>query len=124
MQKPTDIEIYINHVSIEDIETWLVTLFKPVNETSSSGKTTRYRAHIGDSPFVIVVITNVVESYSSIWFDSKDTLWENDIECARSAFTQFKQEVRCVENSWQEGQDPDQWYSISDQGENSIIWKC
>ncbi len=123
MHEQSDIEIYLDSVPIEALETWLVTLFNPVEEKSISGKTARYAAHYKGEEFTIVIVNRVTGTFSSVWFNSPHTPWSSDIECAKAAYEYFKKEVRCVEGGWEEGQDPDSWYSISDKGENKIIWR-
>lgn len=123
MTQQSDIEIYVADLLIESLETWLVTLFNPITEENCSGRAIKYRTSYQGEEFAIVIVNNAAHNFSSVWFNSPNLPWTTDIECAKCAYKYFKTEIRCVESGWQEGQDPDQWYSISAKGERMIVWR-
>ncbi len=70
----------------------------------------------------MVVLNAGRTGFTSIWIDSKDTPWANDVEMGRAAFAALNTEVRCVESAWTSGDDPDQWLQINADGEQIIQW--
>jgi len=126
----TDIEIYIKSVSPEAIKTWLETCTSSLDVQSSNPKRQAYWATFSgmtdtddqQAEFEIIVLNKVQSNFSSVWFNTKYTPWENDKACAKEAFEHFQSTVRCVASSWQEGDAPDQWLSIDADGEQTIDW--
>ena len=120
----SDIEIYIKSVSPEAIKAWLQTCTSSLEIKGFTPKRQSYWATFGDQPqeFEILVLNKVSANFSSIWFNTKITHWDDDKDCARQAFQHFQSTVRCVTSGWQEGDAPDQWLNIDTDGESTIDW--
>ena len=119
-----DIEIYVKFASSDAIKAWLATCTHSLDVKSSSPKRQAYWATFNgdDAESEVLVLSNVQGKFSSIWFNSKATPWADDKNCAQAAFEHFQAPVRCVASGWQEGDAPDQWLNIDEQGESLIDW--
>jgi len=119
-----DIEIYVNDPELEQIEQWLYELFKTVAEPKRLDK--RTLLYLSTTETGTEVPVHVVEKaagkYWSIWFDSPESPWDTDIDCARAAFAYFATTIRCSVGSWEPDQPMDLWWQISKKGEGEISW--
>ena len=69
-----------------------------------------------------MIVENAVgKAWSSIWFKTSGTPWSDDTACARSIHSQLQCRVRCNSGPWQEGADMDEWWQLTESGEESII---
>lgn len=119
----SDLEIYVSSKDLELINLWLEDAFELCEITQKSPKGLKMNAyHKGMCAAVTVSLNSGGGGFSSIWINSKNTPWANDLEMARDAFAFFKRPIRCVESAWQEGDDPDLWFEISNEGEQTISW--
>jgi hypothetical protein len=121
-----DIEIYVLSVPTHKILSWLANHFtilsKPVDGIVPIQLVIEYQ----NKPIEISICEGAGgKKFTSIWFDSADTPWKNDIECARSIYNELRCEVRCNASGWQEDSDsdPDQWWRINDYEEGPFIWR-
>lgn len=118
-----DIEIYIAENDVEAITGWLASALPHFEVVRSSKKGCKFRCgQSGLTSNGMVVLNAGRTGFTSIWIDSKDTPWANDVEMGRAAFAALASEVRCVESAWSKGDDPDQWLQINAQGEQIIQW--
>jgi len=118
-----DLEIYVDNSDVEAITAWLGNALPHFEVTRSSKKGCKFRC--GQTGLVasgMVVLNAGRTGFTSVWIDSKDTPWADDVEMGRSAFSALNSEVRCVESAWSNGDDPDQWLQINAQGEHVIQW--
>ncbi len=119
-----DIEIYVQDPDLETIESWFKELFASHSEPKRLDKRTLlYQAVKADGTEVPVhVVEKAAGKYWSIWFDSPESGWATDIECARAAFAFFNSTIRCSVGSWEPDQPMDLWWQISKKGEGEISW--
>ena len=118
-----DLEIYLKNDDVDAIAGWLESAFTHFELTGKSKKGCKFRC--GQNALTgkgMVVLNAGRTGFTSIWIDSKDTPWANDVEMGRAAFVALNSEVRCVESAWSKGDDPDQWLQINAQGEQIIQW--
>ncbi|WP_299725905.1 hypothetical protein [uncultured Endozoicomonas sp.] len=117
-----DIEIYAKGLSMESIQQWLENTFEHL-ATLNSGKVVHDLevTYQGNTIPVMIVANAVGKAWTSIWFKSSGTPWEDDTQCARSLnqFTQCR--VRCNSGPWQEGADMDEWWQLDESGQDSLI---
>lgn len=120
-----DIEIYLAGARPDAILAWLQQRF-PESTASAlrpAGKRQwRVQVSHGSHAIPVLVIEEAAPGFTSVWFDSPQTPWPDDISCAREAFAHFRIEVRATPGSWQEGDDPDLWWHIDAAGEGPIHW--
>lgn len=118
-----DLEIYVACNDVDAITQWLGAAFTHFEVFRSSKKGCKFRC--GQSGLTgngMVVLNAGRTGFTSVWIDSKDTPWGNDVEMGRAAFAALNSEVRCVESAWSKGDDPDQWLQINAHGEHIIQW--
>lgn len=122
----TDIEIYLFNVKLSDTLDWLQARFLslvPDTETPGNSTTHHFFARTETESIRITIVEKVARGYTSILFDSPNTPWETDLDCARDAFRHLLVEVRCCAGSWMPEQNPDEWLSICEEGESVITWR-
>ncbi|BFM51022.1 hypothetical protein [Marinomonas sp. THO17] len=122
----TDIEIYVLSCPLENIIEWLGKEFTLINKTTLSKLCTKLKVQYQEAEIDVTILQEAAgKRFTSVWFDSEQTPWENDMACAKHAFSVLQCEVRCNYQGWQEEgtQDPDQWWRINDQNEGPFIWK-
>jgi hypothetical protein len=117
-----DIEIYVHKRSLQRIQLWLESIFDQLEPAGQTGNSHRFIATGSDQQIPITVIEKAAPGYTSIWFDSDQTPWPRDLDCARQALSQLECEIRCIASGWQEGDEPDEWWSVSHNGEQKIQW--
>ena len=122
--KQPDIEIYVKNTSFDAIQDWLSSVFGVISLPSFSGKP--INVSVGTSPKIPVMLTpNAAgKAFTSIWFQSNQTPWISDEECAISFLALNDTEVRCSANSWQEEEEEhsEQWLSMSRNEKKLIQW--
>lgn len=125
-QRHPDIEIYIKNRSITAIESWLSTLgedVSPVISQDSDKSTHEYIITLADNNIPVFIHERAAgKSWTSVWFQSDQTPWIKDVDCARVAAAALETQVRCIASGWQNGDDPDEWWKIEDQTEELIKW--
>ena len=119
-----DIEIYLKDadVNYKDITAWLGATLGPCTDWVKEGKT--YRCTSGNVP--VTWVPKAVGKWNSLYLESEQTKWDDDIACARDAFDALKIEVRCATGPWveEEGEEiTDRWMRISVDGEEEITWR-
>ena len=120
-----DIEIYLLSCPTARIIEWLNHQFENVR-IETKGLHTQFWLYHGEIPIQGAIVEQAAgKKFSSVWFNSAVTPWENDIECARAAFAFLATEVRCNAQSWQESadDDPDLWWKINAHEEGHFIWR-
>ncbi|MDB4837775.1 hypothetical protein OAH87_04835 [Marinomonas sp.] len=123
----TDIEIYTLSCPKEKIISWLESVFTLKNKSTLSKLATKVTGDLNGHEIEVTILEKAAgKAFTSIWFDSDKTPWENDADCAKQAFSFLECEIRCNFEGWEEektDQDLDQWWRINEQGEGPFIWK-
>jgi len=91
-----DVEIYIENVEEDGILEWLKSKFHLLGRVSIDSES--FRIDVENQEFRIPVIIHSSvegENLTSIRFNSEDTPWGSDSECAREAFEFFQLPVLC-----------------------------
>lgn len=123
-QRHPDIEIYIKDRSPEQILQWLAQRFDGVECSRSRGLVHELRLQLNQQRLPVQLHERVSgKAWSSLWFKSDATPWNVDLECAREAAVALQTQVRCVASGWQEGDEPDEWWRVTDQDEEKILWR-
>ena len=121
-----DIEIYIKDPDAQAVEDWLKQEFDQF-ELSPSPNGKAYTGHgvKEDKRIPVKLFPNAVGKYASLCFDSEESPWQNDLDCARDAWKTLGKEVRCATGEWQEGSEVEDepWWSLNEDGEQQIKWQ-
>ncbi|PRY63078.1 hypothetical protein B0H98_10983 [Vreelandella songnenensis] len=123
MDRYPDIEVYVASVSHETLNAWLAEalLASPLSP-AGKGKWKTRGTHQGEEVPVLLV-ENAADGFSSLWFDSAQTPWATDQECAQHAAVALQTEIRCSLGGWHPGADPDRfWQVLPDGREGAIEW--
>lgn len=125
MSTSPDIEIYLASTPASAVLDWLAARFPESagDKPRPAGKKQwKQVLRQGDTRITVLVIEDAAPGFTSVWFDSPDTPWADDIACAREAFAHFGTEVRATPGSWHEGDDPDLWWKLDASGESRLHW--
>jgi hypothetical protein len=121
-----DIEIYTLSCPTEKIIAWLEEKFTLVKKSTPSKLCSKITVSSDGNDIEVTILEQAAgKRFTSIWFDSDKTPWEDDMTCARQVFKSLNCEVRCNFQGWEEegNQDPDQWWRINSDGEGPFIWE-
>ena len=123
MRQP-DIEIYLREDHLDDLVDWLGREIGPVELQSPSGLTQRGILS-GAHPIPVMIVRKAAGKWASVWFDSDQSPWETDADCARAIHAGTGHEVRCSVGGWTESDgeaDADRWLKITREGEAEFVW--
>ena len=124
MSQP-DIEIYVKGPTADQIQGWLGSHFDRLTITSQSKQRCNYIATWQGMDFEVIVLLKVQDGFTSIWFNHGNLPWADDKSCAHQALLELESahlQIRCVASGWQEGDAPDQWLHLDNDGEQLISW--
>ncbi|MFW1676733.1 hypothetical protein ACFVYJ_03015 [Pontibacter sp. JAM-7] len=118
-----DIEIYIKHCSLEQIEAWLKARAEQLTTGKTQGTICHYQAIFAGQSVPVMVNEKVVgKAWTSVWFDADCTPWATDLDCAQDAAQALATQIRCIASGWQEGDDPDEWWKVENDETTQIQW--
>ncbi len=121
-----DIEVYVKGKSEEELVEWLTTALGTAEyQGKKQGGLLHYQVSYQDKQLPVLIMPAVVgKAWNSLWFDTPDTPWEDDLSCAKQIAKELETEVRCIRSGWDEEQDPDEWLKVlSDGTTENILWK-
>lgn len=126
MRQP-DIEIYLKNTTPTQVLEWLEQRFADIDEPVQQGNSYQLRVY-HDSEWIPVrlVCAAAGKPWSSLWFDSPQTPWGDDQECAREAHKALGAQIRCNGGFWEEGDEAgmDEWWQIATDGsESQVTWR-
>jgi len=121
-----DIEIYVLGHDLNALRPWLNNHFK-ITEENRKGNSVHLRLlNKDESELTASVIENAVKPgpYTSVWFKSENTPWQNDQACADDAYDFLQAEIRCSNGSWQTnaGVNQPEWLMIDAKGATPVAW--
>ncbi|PCJ31196.1 MAG: hypothetical protein COA99_17425 [Moraxellaceae bacterium] len=123
-QQLPDLEIYIEGGDIDAMVTWLQSVFEDSDVISQNKSGAKLHCKYQDNEVPIILVKNAGSTgFTSIWFDSRELPWKDDMSCGKAAFAALGKTVRCIESVWLSGDDPDKWYEFSAAGEKVIHWE-
>lgn len=121
-QRHPDIEVYVKDASVDALVEWLGTALGQQGPAAVSKKGQSIKVVLGTTP-VTILEQAAGKRFTSVWLDSDSTPWETDLDCAKALHAALSVEVRCIRSGWDESQDPDEWWVVSDEGVKEILWK-
>ncbi|MFK0570742.1 hypothetical protein [Endozoicomonas sp.] len=117
-----DIEVYAKSTSLEAITGWLNDTFDHVATLNSGNVVHDLEVTCQGKTIPVMIVENAVgKAWTSIWFKTNATAWEDDTQCARSLQAHCQCRVRCNSGPWQEGADMDEWWQLDEKGQESLI---
>lgn len=120
-----DIEIYLLSCPTDKIRNWLRSHFEIANEKQLDTGLFQLTLEAQGKQISAQILEQAAgKRFTSVWFNSDQTPWQTDIDCARDAYAFLACEVRCCLSGWQEesDEDPDQWWRINNHEEGPFIW--
>jgi hypothetical protein len=123
MQQP-DIEIYLKDADVDHraITAWLTGALGPCTPWVQKGQVWKCMA----AQVPVTWVPMAVGKWNSLYLESAQTPWVDDLACARAAHLALGVEVRCAPGGWveEEGEDDaDRWIRVSADGEQEITWR-
>jgi hypothetical protein len=125
METQTDIEIYIQGATLDDVEQWLSGVFEVLDLERQHAGTMRGSVALDESTerCELLVLEKAVKGFTSVWFKQNQTPWDDDLECARSAWHAMQRQVRACAGGWREGEEADLFHRIDSSGESTQPWR-
>lgn len=122
MQRQPEIEVYISEYSPKRLMSWLEKMFGPLELRGKTGLATTYKSDIGP-----IIIAPKVEDgpFTSIWFNTPNSPWATDVDCARHVSKELDCVVRCCPGKHfpEVPQESNIFVEISDGKESLIAWQ-
>ncbi|KAA0874706.1 hypothetical protein [Nitrincola tapanii] len=119
-----DIEIYIKSTPIEAISAWLEQRFGSLAPWQSKGLVHTSALTWQGQKIPITLHEKVAgKAWMSLWFQSNQTPWSQDLDCAQEAATALNTQIRCIVSGWQEGDEPDEWWSVEQGEATKVLWR-
>ncbi|TLF49779.1 hypothetical protein FEI13_10150 [Halomonas urmiana] len=123
MESYPDIEIYLARGDIARLDAWLAEAIGAAALTPTGKRQWRTRGGKDPASVPVLLVEKAADGFASLWFDSPETPWATDAECARDAARWLECEVRCSLGGWQPGDDPDRFLQVLPDGtEQPIDW--
>lgn len=128
MNKAPDLEIYVADINVEQSLEWLSQLFTQVAKTKKVKGMPKQAfpfnfEHDGKG-YDGIIYDRVADGFTSIWLNSQDLPWQDDLAWGAVAAKALNKEVRVTAGGWDQNQDADAWISIKpDASTTQIIWK-
>jgi hypothetical protein len=113
-----DIEVYILKAEPADIQAWLTSVFKHVEEQKQNTKSVQWLV----DDVQVLYTANSNKNFASLWFKENKTPWNNDLECGRALHAALGNEVRCSKAAWQEGDEGPAWTKLIRGDEKDLDW--
>lgn len=121
-QRHPDIEVYVKERTAQQILEWVQTLGTLTTDKSTK-ESIKFKLLISDVEIPVLIQQRVIgKAWSSVWFDSSETPWATDLECAHQIAKEMQTQTRCIASGWQEGDEPDEWYKVYQGVEEIIVW--
>ena len=123
-QRHPDIEIYIKDRSLEQITDWLKTHCQPLKRDFEQGQVHHFVGLINSHEIPVMVHEKVSgKAWTSVWFNSDQTSWIKDLDCAEQASKELDTQIRCIASGWSTGDDPDEWWKVEQGNSEKIQWR-
>jgi len=123
-ERHPDIEIYVKNRAVADIEAWLNNCFEQLSDISHKGLIHEYQATLNGESIPVLIHEKVVgKAWVSVWFNSDQTPWQKDLDCAVQASADMETQIRCIASGWNTGDEPDEWWKVENGNQEQIIWR-
>lgn len=124
-QRHPDIEIYIKDRSVAQISDWLETICDSLESEFQQGQVHHYIGAINGTKIPVMIHEKVSgKAWTSVWFNSDQTPWLKDLDCARQAATTLNTQIRCIASGWNTGDEPDEWWKVDTDGQaEKCLWR-
>ena len=122
MRQP-DIEIYLKDGDQQAVTDWLNATIGPCTPWRRQGQTFKCQTANG-AP--VTWLPNAVGKWHSLFIESEQTPWEDDLGFARAAHAALGIEIRCAPGGWEEEESidaADRWIKINGEGEQEFVWR-
>ena len=118
-----DIEVYVKECNGKQLTEWLASIAENLSTPKTSKDTTQLTATLNGVEIDVLIQERVVgKAWTSIWFDSAETPWLQDLDCAKQIAADLDTQTRCIVGGWEEGDDPDEWWKVHKGNEEKIVW--
>ncbi|MDO6562670.1 hypothetical protein Q4488_04670 [Amphritea sp. 1_MG-2023] len=123
-QRHPDIEIYIKDRSLERICQWLEHTCSTFKREYDQGQVHHFIGMMDGAEIPIMIHEKVSgKAWTSVWFNSDQTPWIKDLDCAEQAARELETQIRCIASGWTAGEDPDEWWKVELGNVEKINWQ-
>lgn len=128
--KQPDIEIYIKNTNADEIREWLSQQFQSISfdtlndEAIEQGRLIKGSVKIDTDIPVVITPKAAGKAFTSVWFQSEKTPWQDDLNCAESFIAMHSREIRCSASSWteEEGENEEKWWCLEGEQKRLVRW--
>lgn len=123
-ERHPDIEVYVKNSSVPALVNWLRSISESASEVKTRGYTHELQCTLQGQPIPVMIEERVVgKAWISIWFNSDQTPWAQDLECAKAITQALDVQTRCIVNGWSESEDEaDEWWKVTAQEIEKVVW--
>jgi len=121
MERYPDIELYLARMPAGVLDAWLGETLGAAPLTPAGKGKWRTKGTCHGQSVPVLLVENVVDGFSSLWFDSNQTPWLTDQEAAKDAAKALGIKVRCSLGGWSPDDDPDRFWQVLPSGEEGPI---
>ena len=123
-ERHPDIEVYVKNSSARALINWLASISENISDVKSRGLSHEFSCTLDGADIPVLIEERVVgKAWISIWFNSSQTPWQIDLDCAKAITAALDVQTRCIVDGWQEGDEPDEWWRVTGDGAEKMIWK-
>lgn len=123
-ERHPDIEVYVKNSSPRALINWLTEISEDLSVVKSRGASHEFSCTLSGVSIPVLIEERVVgKPWLSIWFNSAQTPWQVDLDCAKAITEALNVQTRCIVDGWREGDEPDEWWRVTSEGAEKIIWK-
>lgn len=123
LERHPDIEVYIKNSSPKALIEWLSSISEHVSEPMTRGVSHEFKCLFNAEEVPVLIEERAVgKAWISIWFNSDKTPWNVDLDCASAISKALNVQTRCIVNGWQDGDEPDEWWRVTTDGVDKVIW--
>lgn len=122
-ERHPDIEVYVKNASARALIAWIESISDTVSAVKTRGLSHELHCTLAGMEIPVLIEERVVgKPWISIWFNSDKTPWAVDLECATAISAALNVQTRCIVGGWSEGDEPDEWWRVTSEGAEKIIW--
>lgn len=126
--KQPDIEIYVKNATADALLSWLNKSFETANipdlTEAKLNEGQMIKGSVNSTIPLVVTPKAAGKAFTSIWFQSDDTPWPDDLSCAESFLEHHDLEVRCSASTWteEEQENEEKWWSLTQDNRKLVRW--
>ncbi|WP_430461278.1 hypothetical protein ACQUQU_00410 [Thalassolituus sp. LLYu03] len=119
-----DIEIYLMKPDPAAVRGWLASALGELRDQRVLPDHHHWVAECEGKSVDIFLNEKAEKNFASLWIKQNHTIWNTDLDCARSAHKALSVEIRCSDSGWEEadGESDQGWVKLIRGEEKPFEW--